>query len=111
MDKIPLKTAQQIAYRLGNLMAPHCFRVAVAGSDNFGVIHFIRTGSTEFNLKMIAALKENGYGFEDGKLVHLAGSKHDNGKALGFNREEFCYEETMIFEKAGMTYIEPQNRG
>ncbi|MEQ8577587.1 MAG: hypothetical protein RIC57_03465 [Balneola sp.] len=85
--------------------------IFLAGSDNFGAIHFIRTGSKEFNLKMIAALKKKGYGFEDGYLVHLAGSKHDNGKALGFDRQEFCYEESMIFEKAGMAYIEPKNRG
>ncbi len=82
--------------------------IFLAGSDNFGAIHFIRTGSTEFNLKMIAALKKNGYGFEDGNLVRLQKSSSD--KAMGFDRQEFCYEETLIFERAGMAYIPPELR-
>ncbi|WP_157470943.1 hypothetical protein [Gracilimonas tropica] len=84
--------------------------IFLAGSDNFGVIHFIRTGPKDFNVKMIAKLKSNGYNFEDGYLVHLPGSQPEKENYLGTDRREFCHSEDMIFEKAGMGYIKPSNR-
>lgn len=84
--------------------------IFLTGSDNFGVIHFIRTGPKDFNVKMIAKLKSNGYNFENGFLVHLSGSRHDTLDLPHKDRREFCHSEELIFKKARMGYIEPTER-
>lgn len=84
--------------------------IFIAGSDNFGAIHFIRTGPKDFNLKTIAKLKSNGYNFEDGYLIHLPGSAADINDLPHKDRREFCHTEYTVFEKAGMVYIKPSSR-
>lgn len=87
---------------------PVILDIFLTGSDNFGVTHFIRTGSKEFNIRMIAALEKRGYMFHDGYLKHYYGKELDD---VLFDNIEFCPEESYIFQKAGQPFTPPDKRG
>lgn len=75
----------------------------LATKENFGVIHLIRTGGKNFNLKMIEALKKNLYTISEASLYKT--DRH--GEKI-----DMCYtpDEKSIFRAAGMAFVEPEKR-
>lgn len=69
-----------------------------AEENNFGNILLIRTGDFEFSKKFVGILlPRTGYKQQDGYLKH-------NDKIIP------CPEEADLFQRAGIAYIEPENR-
>jgi DNA polymerase/3'-5' exonuclease PolX len=66
---------------------------------HWGLTYLIRTGSKEFNIKMVERLKKFGYTMKDGEL--LAGKN---------KLKVYAPAEIDIFELVEMYFIEPKNR-
>lgn len=71
-----------------------------ASPTNFGLIYLIRTGDWEFSKKFLGTLlPQKGYKCADGKL-------YKNGLDYFIETKE----EIDLFNRAGISYIEPENR-
>lgn len=70
----------------------------VEEEDDFGWIWFLRTGPTEYNIKIIQALQKKGYEIKGGQVL-------SRGTPLKI------IDDTDVFRLAGIPYLEPWNRG
>ncbi len=72
--------------------------VFMAAEDNFGYILMLRTGSSEWNQRvMLFRLKGNGYKMSEGHI-------HWKGAIVPIR------DEAEMFSRMGVYYVEPQNR-
>lgn len=68
-------------------------------SDNWGVIFLERTGSSNFNIKLVTeAPRRSGHYFSNGYLLDKQGNK------------VLTFEERDVFDALGLAYVEPEQR-
>lgn len=67
--------------------------------EQWGVIYWMRTGSNEFNMKMLQLLKKRGYRCQGGYIYPM-----DNAKPVTTKTEQ------DVFNLAGIDFVKPENR-
>lgn len=65
--------------------------------ENWGNTFWIRTGSHEFNMKVV-------------QLINHVGLKHEKGRLLRDGEPIDCFSEQGFFEAIGLDYVEPAER-
>ncbi len=83
---------------------PFTIDLFCARQENYGVIEFIRTGSREFNMKLMAHLKKQNLAIRDGMLVRIIPGKDEVYETL------YCPGERDLFNYAGLPFLEPEER-
>lgn len=83
---------------------PFIIDLFCARQENYGVIELIRTGSREFNMKIIAQLKKQNIAIRDGQLVRLSPGTDEIYETL------YCPNERDIFHYAGLPFLKPEDR-